>query len=61
MKDFFEGMFWIILILGIIKFIASYPAYLRKKKNDGAIDEKHRQRDRDNMPDFGQHDDDQEK
>ena len=31
MKDFFEGMFWVILIIGIIKFIVSYPAYLRKK------------------------------
>ncbi len=61
MKDFFEGMFWVILILGIIKFIVSYPAYLRKKKNDDAIDGKHRQSDRDNMPDFGQHDDDREK
>ena len=61
MKDFFEGMFWVILILGIVKFIVSYPAYLRKKKKDDAIDEKHRQRDLDNMPDFGQHDDDREK
>jgi len=43
MKDFFEGMFWVILILGIIKFIVSYPAYLRKKKNDDAIDEKNQQ------------------
>jgi hypothetical protein len=59
MKDFFEGMFWVILILGIIKFMVSYPAYLRKKKNDDVIDEKHRQRD--NMPNFGQHDDDRGK
>ncbi len=43
MKDFFEGMFWVILILGIIKFIVSYPAYLQKKKNDDAIDENKRQ------------------
>jgi hypothetical protein len=43
MKDFFEGMFWVILILGIIKFIVSYPAFLRKKKKDDAIDENKRQ------------------
>jgi len=34
MEDFFEGVFWVIVIIGVIKFIANYSALLRKKKND---------------------------
>jgi hypothetical protein len=34
MKDFFEGMFWVIVTIGVIKFIVDYSALLRKKKND---------------------------
>jgi len=34
MKDFFEGMFWVIVIIGVIKFTVDYRALLRKKKND---------------------------
>jgi hypothetical protein len=34
MKDFFEGIFWVIVIIGVIKFIVDYRALLRKKKNE---------------------------